>query len=186
MKLEQTGSRQWHVVTPLGFKFTFGAALGSDDLFEVFSDKIKLPLSMNTEIGNVFQQLAKVHLQIQLKSYPYREEDYDFRQLSEGIESVLRAVGIQSHVQEYGDEEEDYKPYEYDACFADGNFEYRETTPEKTYNVYTLVKYGDCKTLLIKRTQYTAHRILDERTHHLYMRSPITAMTPEEAIQYFD
>lgn len=187
MKLEQTGARQWEATTPMGFVFTFGSERGSSKFFEVVSEKIKLQFDARSYNENVFVRLEKLYQQIKLKAFPYREEDYDFKQLSEGIESLLRSVGLNPYIQEYGDEEEDFEPYKYHVCFENGEFEYREQFTDGRFNVYTLVKYGDLRTLVINREEHThGGRITGERKHYMNSRQHITAMSPEDAIQCFN
>lgn len=185
MKLEQIQLRQWKVTAPNGTKFTCGIIPGTDT-FEIFTDKIKLTLYFQKWIGSIFAQLHEFNQQVKLKAFPYRESDYDFKVLTEGVEDLLRNLEIPTHIVEYGDEEEDYKPYKYEVCFQDGHFEYREELPDGKVNVYSLIKYGDLHTLVIKRVETThGGRITGERSHYLNSRQDIGAMSPEEAIQYF-
>lgn len=186
MKLEQIQMRQWKVTTPNGTKFTCGIIPGTDT-FEIFTDKLKLTLYFKKYIGSVFAQLHEFNQQVKLKAFPYREGDYDYKVLTEGVEDLLRSLDIPTHIVEYGDEEQDYKPYEYEVCFQDGKFEYREQLDDGSLNIYSLIKYGDLRTLVIGRCKYTpSGQIKETRLHYLNTRQDIGAMSSEEAIQYFN
>lgn len=185
MKLEQIGARQWQATLPLNYTFTFGESIDNEDIFEVKTDSLRLQLETPTYLSSVFVGLGEILKQIKLKAFPHNETDMEFVQLVRAIETTIRSIGSQCSIREYGDEEEDFRPYTYTVCFSDGTLKHRVDT-EEGFDVYTLVKYGDLRTLLIKRVMHNlAGRILAEHTFYLQQRMHIESMTKEEAVLYF-
>lgn len=114
--------------------------------------------------------LADIFKQMALLALPYDESNFEHLSLYRAIEQTLKTLGIQVHLQEYGDEEEDFRTFKSKVCFSNGRFNHCASTDDLQY-VATLEKYhhryGAVLTVVVSNSKGE----IQTRTEH-HIRSP--------------
>lgn len=87
--------------------------------------------------------LADIFKQMALLALPYDESNFEHLSLYRAIEQTLKTLGIQVHLREYGDEEEDFRTLKSKVCFSNGRFNHCESINNLRYAA-TLEKYHHC------------------------------------------
>jgi len=114
--------------------------------------------------------LADIFKQMALLALPYDENNFEHLSLYRAIEQTLKTLGVQVHLRDYGDEEEDFRAFKSKVCFSNGRFEHCASIDDLQY-VATLEKYhhryGAVLTVLVSNSKGE----IQTRTEH-HIRSP--------------
>jgi len=114
--------------------------------------------------------LADIFKQMALLALPYDENNFEHLSLYRAIEQTLKTLGVQVHLRDYGDEEEDFRAFKSKVCFSNGRFEHCAMIGD-FHTVATLEKYhhryGAVLTVLISNSKGE----IQTRTEH-HIRSP--------------
>jgi len=98
-------------------------------------------------------ELAEIYRQMALRALPYDESNFEHLTLFRGIERTLATLGISVHLQEYGDEEEEFKAKSSPACFIDGRFK-QEFEHDGFHYILSMRKYHHRYGGMIKIEKY--------------------------------
>lgn len=180
MLIQNTGRNKWliqghreekaiEVILDLeGSMDTLTVLRNGDTLFTL--TKNNLPFSL-------LKALDELWVQAELNAIPSEIVD----EFMEPLNQVLRNLGCNPYVQEYGDEDEDCRSVFYPICFANG--EYKLVIDDM---VYTAEKSGNKHIIAVSRSRFDDRHELYEATTRMWRSSTkLGALTADDVLKLF-